>query len=128
MREEQVPGIVTVPVARQYNRNFFLRILYGLKFWMCDEVVVRDTAILRILAVIHGCHEVHLIAVAAIRTKQGGTEVGIVLRRIVAIAVIIVEVKAESQTFVGIDGKLGVDMVFTMLLVATVVVREMGVG
>ena len=40
----------------------------------------------------------------------------------------IVKVKTKTKPLVGINGKLCVDMIFTMLLVATVVVGYMGVG
>ena len=40
----------------------------------------------------------------------------------------VVQVESHSQTFAGIDAKLGIDMVFTMLLVAAVVVADIGIG
>ena len=51
-----------------------------------------------------------------------------VLILVVAAAVVIVKVEAKSQALVGIDGKFGVNMVFTVLLVATVVVADVGIG
>ena len=40
----------------------------------------------------------------------------------------IVEIKAKSQFLTGVDGELGIQMVLAVLLVATVVVRQVGNG
>ena len=95
---------------------------------MGDVIIVGDAAVFVGLMLITRGQQVHLVAVTTIRTEQRCTEVRDVLILVVASAVVIVKVEAKSQALVGIDGKFGVNMVFTVLLVATVVVADVGIG
>ena len=128
MGEEEVLRIVAVPVLREHGGNLFLGILLGVELGVCNVVVSGDTAVFGSFAVVGAAHEVHLIAVADIRRIQGGAEVRIVLTLIVAAGIVVVEVEAHAQTLVGIDTKLGRDVVVAVLLVAAGIVAHIGVG
>ena len=51
----------------------------------------------------------------------------VVLVGIVARGIVVVQVEAHADALAGIDGKLGVNVVFTVLLVATCLVGDVGV-
>ena len=95
---------------------------------MRDVVVVGDAAIFcRLMLVGRGQH-VHLVAVATIRSEQCGTEVRLALVLVITATIVVVQVEAEAQLLVGIHGKFRVDVVFTILLVAAVVIAYVGIG
>ena len=122
MGEKQVVGIVAVPVFREHRRYLVLTKLVVVALWVGDIVVVGDTAVLSRLAMVGREQGMHLIFVADIRGKERCTEVGGALVLIVTSGIVVVEVETDAQPLVGIDSKFSVDMVFTVLLVATVVV------
>ena len=128
MREEEVLRVVAVVVTTQHGGNLFLRILGGLQLRVGDIVVVDDTTILLHLTMVGRPQEVHLIAVAHIRGIQRSPEVRVSLVLVVSATVVVVQVEAYAQSFACIDTKLGIDVVFTVLLVAAVIVADVGVG
>ena len=95
---------------------------------MSDIVVVDNTAILRGFPVIGGTQEVHLVSVPYIRGIQRSPEVRVGLVLVVTSGIVIVQVKAHSQLLACIDTEFGIDMVFTVLLVTTVVIADVGIG
>ena len=119
--------LVTVPVLRQHRGNFALRILFSKQFWMRDVVVVGDATIFRCFMLVGRGHQVHLIFVATIRTVQRATEVRLALVLVVATGIVVIQIESKAQLFVGIYGKLRIDMVLTVLLVTTVVVANVGI-
>ena len=119
---------VTVPVFLQHRGNLALCVLFRKQLRVSDIVVVGDTAILVGLVLIAGGQYVHLVSVATIGTEQRGTEVRVALVLVVAAGVVVVQVKAEAQSLVGIHGKFRIDMVFTVLLVTAVVVADVRIG
>ena len=127
MREEDVLGIVAVPVLRQHGGDFILRILFLLGLWMGDVVIVDDTAVLSGLSMIERTEEVHLVSVTSIIGVYRGTEMGCALIVIVAHSIVVVKVESQPHVFVDVDTKFRIDVVLTMLLVATVVVGNIRV-
>ena len=128
MGEEKVLVVVTVPVLPEHRRIFVLCITVLHRLRMRHVVVVGNTAILGNLAMACGKQEVQLILVADIGTEQTAVEVGEVLVAEVASGVGIVEVEAYVQTLARIDRELRVDMIFTVGLVAAVIVGDIRIG
>ena len=95
---------------------------------MGDILVVGNTPVFRCLLVIGGEQDVHLIPVANVRAEEGSVEMRYTLVTEIAPCVIVSQVEAESEPFVGIHGKLGIEAVFAVLLVATVVVGDASIG
>ena len=72
--------------------------------------------------------EVHVVFVTQIGGKDGSVEVRDILIAVVASGIGVVEIESYVEALIGIDGKLGIDMVLTVGLVATVVVEHVGIG
>ena len=90
MRQEQVLRSVAVPVAVKHCRYFILPVLSGLLLGVRDIAVFDNTAVLVGFVVVSLSQEVHLVAVATVRTEDGGAEVRYVLVLVVSASVLIV--------------------------------------
>ena len=69
-----------------------------------------------------------IVFITQVRGENGSVEVRYVLIAVVASGIGVVEVEANVKGFMGIDSKLGIDMVLAVSLVATVVVEYVGIG
>jgi hypothetical protein len=69
----------------------------------------------------------HLVSVTSIIGVYRGTEMGCTLISIVTHAIVVVKVESDSKVFVDVDTKLPIDVILTILLVATVVVGDIRV-
>ena len=72
--------------------------------------------------------EVHVVFITQIGREDGCVEVGGTLIAIVASGIRVVEVEAYVEALVGIDGKLGIDVILAVGLITTVVVEDVGIG
>ena len=72
--------------------------------------------------------EMQIVFITQVRGENGSVEVRYVLIAVVASGIGVVEVEANVKGFMGIDSKLGIDMVLAVSLVATVVVEYVGIG
>ena len=72
--------------------------------------------------------EVHVVFITQIGGEDGCIEVGGTLIAIVASGIRVVEVEAYVEALVGIDGKLGIDVILAVGLITTVVVENVGIG
>ena len=71
--------------------------------------------------------EMEVVLVADIGGEHGAVEVGGALIAVIAASVGIVKVETYIQTLAGINGKGGVDMVFTVGLIAAGVILHAGI-
>ena len=69
----------------------------------------------------------HLVSVTSIIGVYRGTEMSCALIVIVAHSIVVVKVEPKTRVFVDVDTKFRIDVVLTMLLVATVVVGNVRV-
>ena len=122
MGEEDVLMVVAVPVLREYRGNliFIIAVLEGLG--VRDIIIVGDTTILSSFLMSRIEEYVQVIAVANIGAKQNTIKMRDTLITMVASGVSVIEVKAYIDPFTGIDGKLRIDMVFTICFVSAVVI------
>ncbi len=72
--------------------------------------------------------EVQVVFITQIGGEDCRIEVGGTLIAIVASGIGVVEVEAYVETLVGIDGKLGIDVILAVGLITTVVVEYIGIG
>ena len=93
-----------------------------------DVAVVGDTAVFVHLQEVVVVHGLHLVLLANVAGKEAGVEVGGGLVGVVATAVEVVNVEAESQALVGIDREVGFEALFAVHLAAGLVVGQVGVG
>ena len=100
----------------------------GHAFRTGDVSVVGNTAVfvhLQEEVVVHG---LYLIPLAEVAAKQSGVEVrgGLVL--VIASPIQIVDVKAESQPFVGVNREIRFESFFAVHLISRLVVSQVGIG
>ena len=112
MAEQEVLVVVAVPVGREYGGYLLLAERLGVFLRMGDVGVLRDTTVLRRFLVVGGEEGMHLVAVAQVGGKERPAEVGGGLVAVIASGVGIVKIEAEAQPLAGVDGKLGIDVVF----------------
>ncbi len=124
MSEKEVGVVIAVPVFVEHCFYLVLVITVIKTLRMGYVVVVYNTSILSHFLMIGREESVHLVSVAKVRGKQSGTEMRVVLVVIVAAGVGVVEVETEAQLLTSVYCKQGVDVVFTVGLVAAVVIRD----
>ena len=70
----------------------------------------------------------HLVSVSEIGGEDGAAKVCYTLVAEITAGIVVVQVEAKAESFVGVHCELGVDTVFAVLLVTAVVVGDTGVG
>ena len=126
MCQEETIIIVAVPMLLQEDGNLVSIERLTRELGVGDIVVVGNTSILRSLLMIGGVDGMQLILIAPITCIEGSTEMTHTLILVVTAGISIVHVEAYAQTFADINSEFGVEMVFTILFVATVIVGEVG--
>jgi hypothetical protein len=96
MGEEEMDGVVTVPVLGEHGRYLLLTELVVETLGMGDIVVVGDTSVLRHLAMVGGEKGMHLITVSDIRGEEGSPEMGVALVLVISSGIMIVQVEAHT--------------------------------
>jgi len=91
-----------------------------------DVVVVGETAVLCHLPMAGIEEEVHVVTVSKIRSEECTVEVRQILIAVVAARVSIVKVEADVDALSCIHGEFRVDVVFSVCLVAAVVILDIG--
>jgi hypothetical protein len=126
MREIEVEGILIVPVRLEHN-GYLLSCVGILVCLGVDYVVVIGyTSILCHLHVVERHIEVCLVALSLIGSPEGVIEERDALVFIIASAIDIMELKAETEALVYVIGEEHTQMVFSIGLIATGGVEEVG--
>ena len=128
MREKHVLIVVAVPVSAQHGRNFRSRIIVAVTFGVYDVVVVGDSAVFSHFLVVERAEKMGFVALAEITAVERVVEMRSALRIVVSASVNIVEIEAESESFIDIDAEFCREMVFAVQAVAASVVSEVGDG
>ena len=93
-----------------------------------DVLIVRDTAVFVHLhkeIVVHG---LHLVLLADVAGEDSRVEMRSGLVLVVTASVQVIDIEAEGQALVGIDGEVGLEALLAVELVARLVVSQIGVG
>ena len=104
--QKYVEVVVTVRTGVEYGRNIdrFIFLSSFCHFFRCGNVaVVSDTTVLVCFQIIVAVYSLNLIAVANVTTEKCSIKIRSILIVIVAPAIQIVDIKAESQLLVYID-------------------------
>lgn len=104
--QKDIEVMVTVGTGIEYGRDIDRFIFFSsfCHFFRCGNVsVVSDTTVLIRFQIVVAIDSLHLIAVANVTTEKRGIKIRSVLIIIVASAIQIINIKAESQLLVYID-------------------------
>ena len=119
-------AIVTVPVLTEHGRHLVSCEIVLKHLWLSHIFVIEQASVFSRLSMVSGEHGMHFVPVSIIRAIEQCTKMRRALVCIISTSVRIVEIKAKTKSFVGIDRKLCVDMVFAIEFVATVIVNNIG--
>ena len=95
--------------------------------WICNVSVVSNPSIFTHLQVVIVENEVHIVFVSTIASKQTTIEKGCRLVVVHTTSIKVVNVETESQPFVGIDRKIGLETFLAIAVVKTFIVCEIRV-
>ena len=126
VREEHVDVIVAVPRLTEPRGDFVQAEVGLVVLGVGHVVVVGDTAVLGYLLVVGREEQVSLIAVAEIGTVEREVEVRRALILVVSAGVNVVELEAEAQLLVGVDGEVGLEAVLTVDIGTAREIRQVG--
>ena len=95
---------------------------------MLNVVILGDTAVFSHLLMVCAHQQVCLITVAEVGTEQRVVEVCRTLAVVIAAGINIVELESQAQSLAGIHGEQCLEMVFTVILVTTFLIGQVGDG
>ena len=120
--------IITIPVFLKHCRDLVVIETLLERLGVGHILIAHKTSVLCRLLMGRVEEEVHLVLIAQIRREYRGIEVRDVLIAEITTSVGIIQIETHVETLAGIHGKLGVDMILTIYLVATIVIEYAGIG
>ena len=93
-----------------------------------DVTVVGNTAVFSHFQVVIVEYKVHVVFVSPIAGKQSSVEECCGLAGIETASVEIINIKTDTESLVGIDGKVGFETLFTVTAIESFIIAQVGKG
>lgn len=128
MCEVEVLLVIAIPRLAEHDGDILTGVLLLEALRVADIVVILDAAVLTHLHIVDVDIGMYVVTLSTVVSVEGATEHAVGLTVVISAPVKVVQLQSQAGELVDVRGKIGPHTVFSVLVVAALVVGEVGYG